>query len=727
MQTARDSYLTAASASSAQRPVRRFRPALRSLVALLAMAALAGPTDSQAGALIPCEPTTSGDSCQNPSCPIGGSCVPRCIRFFPQSGATAVESCECRGPEGCQAVPPFATPNPCVLPDGGDGTVHLPPQGCGYRNDPGSVFAIINGLPPGAAILADGIHTNFMCTPAVAVCSFPTGGGCVQAGGSLGGEKSCAASQLQLDMQGVGPLAGYMRVINLPVEIEVHTAPSSPFAPVQPFATDMSRLFGQVVGDPDFDLLRITGGTDFGLPSPGHTTLTQLPGGSWAVDSFFDITYRIDFVGAPGGPLAGMSGSTTGTVRMQTGTGPTCAGLCPPGVTCREQRTVDANGSILICCDCVADVCAPTVDARSCEPVACPEPTDLCVPRCRRYFPVSGSTFVEQCDCRDRRECQASAGEVPGNPCVVPDGGNGTVHLPPGGCTYRNPVDNPLQIIDGLPPATTIDIQSSLTNFACNLVNSVCSFIVPPGCFAPGGTLGGERSCATADLQFSMQGTGALGGYARFLIVPTRLEIHTAPRVLFQPSQEFGTGMFRLFGQITLDPDFDLLRVVVGTDFGLPSPGHTTLTQLPGGDWAVDSFFDITYRIDFVGAPGGPLAGRSGSTTGTVRIQTGSTPVCDGICPPGVTCRRSVEIGSDGSISVCCDCVANCVCPGDMNTDGFVDGRDIQRFVDCYILGSPAVLPGCECADMNGDAVLTPADITAFVNKLLLDPLTACP
>ena len=42
---------------------------------------------------------------------------------------------------------------------------------------------------------------------------------------------------------------------------------------------------------------------------------------------------------------------------------------------------------------------------------------------------------------------------------------------------------------------------------------------------------------------------------------------------------------------------------------GLPSPGHTTLTQLPGGDWSVDSFFDITYRIDFVGHPGKSLNG----------------------------------------------------------------------------------------------------------------------
>src|SRR5262249_42356891 len=68
-----------------------------------------------------------------------------------------------------------------------------------------------------------------------------------------------------------------------------------------------------------FDLLRITAGDNFGLPSPGHTTLTQV-GTNWKVDSFFDITYRIDFVGHAGGHVGGMSGSTTATIRMQTGT-----------------------------------------------------------------------------------------------------------------------------------------------------------------------------------------------------------------------------------------------------------------------------------------------------------------------------------------------------------------------------------------------------------------------
>src|SRR5439155_25477940 len=89
---------------------------------------------------------------------------------------------------------------------------------------------------------------------------------------------------------------------------------------VQSFDTDMYGLQGQLPpGDPDFDLLRITGGSGFGMPSPGHTTLTRQSSGNWNVDSFFDITYRIDFVGHPGGALGGMSGSTTATIRMGTG------------------------------------------------------------------------------------------------------------------------------------------------------------------------------------------------------------------------------------------------------------------------------------------------------------------------------------------------------------------------------------------------------------------------
>jgi hypothetical protein len=200
----------------------------------------------------------------------------------------------------------------CIVPDNGSGTATLPPQtpsaGCtdGYLS-PSDVHMIINGLPPGTTIDVGVEHQEFF-----GVISAPDG---------TGGETETYGSNLLLSMTGTGVLTGYSRSLSIPnVNCETHVGPRTPGEPVQSFDTDMLKIQGQLPpGDPDFDLLRITAGTAFGMPSPGHTTLTRAPGGSWAVDSFFDITYRVDFVGAPGGPLGGMSGSTTGTIRMQAG------------------------------------------------------------------------------------------------------------------------------------------------------------------------------------------------------------------------------------------------------------------------------------------------------------------------------------------------------------------------------------------------------------------------
>jgi hypothetical protein len=140
-------------------------------------------------------------------------------------------------------------------------------------------------------------------------------------GGSLGGEVETGQARATLQVNGTGTLAGFNRVIVLPVDINIHTAPRTEGADHQSFDTEMVAMVGQLFGDPDFDLLRISAGSQFGMPSPGQTTLTRLGDGNFHVDSFFDIDYQIEFQGAPGSVLEGLGGTTHGQLRLSQGFG----------------------------------------------------------------------------------------------------------------------------------------------------------------------------------------------------------------------------------------------------------------------------------------------------------------------------------------------------------------------------------------------------------------------
>ncbi|MBL8746918.1 MAG: hypothetical protein JNK58_11245 [Phycisphaerae bacterium] len=224
----------------------------------------------------------------------------------------------------------------------------------------------------------------------------------------------------------------------------------------------------------------------------------------------------------------------------------------------------------------------------------------------------------------------AAAESVSAAVFTAPGNGFGTVDMPPNPGVYTTPSGD-MHIIDGLPAGTTVDIDASLHTF---FYNAMSGLYTGPGAHVPGGSLGGDIDRSDGTLTMPMIGTGALLGYNRVLNLPVSFEIHGAPRgPAFSSPQSFDTIMSRFFGQITSDPDFDLLRITAGNDFGLPSPGHTTLTDIGGGMWNVDSFFDITYRIDFVGSPGGPFGGRSGSTTGEVRIVLGEPVPTPGVLP----------------------------------------------------------------------------------------------
>ncbi len=197
--------------------------------------------------------------------------------------------------------------------------------------------------------------------------------------------------------------------------------------------------------------------------------------------------------------------------------------------------------------------------------------------------------------------------DIPQEGCILPDNGMGTVDFPP---ECPEGYLGPMMIIDGLPPGSTIDIDARWFNFI-NVDRM------------PGGPLGGEMQSFQATLEMQMHGTGDFEGYERSIEMPVDCQTATGPRELGAPVQTFPTELMFMAGEIYGDPDFDQLRVMAGSELGLPSPGSTTLTELPSGDFAVDSFFDITYQIEFVGAPGGPLDGLAGITTGNERFQAG--------------------------------------------------------------------------------------------------------
>ena len=231
----------------------------------------------------------------------------------------------------------------CVGPDDGTGTAELPPHGCAYLS-PSEVFMIIVGLPPGTTIELDPLLHDFLCY------TFP----CGQPGGTLAGEVETYEATMTWEVNGTGDFDGFERTLQVPVFIQSHSGPRTLGDAVQTFPAELSEMFGQLPpGDPDFEYLVLTAGTNYGMPSPGQTTLTRRYGDPFSVDSFFDVTYGIEFMGAPGSILEGLSGLTTATVRIAVhappkawvpclvpDNGATSADLPPVGC---EYRSPDEN------------------------------------------------------------------------------------------------------------------------------------------------------------------------------------------------------------------------------------------------------------------------------------------------------------------------------------------------------------------------------------------------
>ncbi len=684
----------------------------------------------------------------------------------------------------------------CEIPDRGDGTIDLPAV-CPYLTRI-ETMDLISGFPPGTEINCDatlGMYTGIVTSP----------------GGTLGGEIQQFDAQLILQMSGSGSLAGFTRTTSVAVAVEMHSAPRSPGDPVQTFPILVYRFSGEIFGDPDFCVFRIAAGNDFGLPSPGTTELTQLPSGNFDVESFFDITYQIDFTGCPGSALEGYSGTTTSTVRMFQGGATWVPGdkykMHYPQLPDTLGWDVDANYPIVlgddwecsetgfvknlhfwgawrnglegaglgfrvsIALDVPAGVTEPYshpgnvvwtrdifdystvsivpvslegwLDPRSATALADSDPEfyqyDIFLEPDDWFWQQEGtiywlciSALVIDPDPEFFRWGWKSSADhwndsavwwQRTDTCFAPDRGDGTPDLP-AQCEFISPDGGTMDIIDGLPPGTEINGVPVLHSFS-SIVRT------------PGGALGGEILQFDAYLDLDMTGDGSLTGFTRSLSVPVVTEIHVGPRAPGDPIQTFPAELYVLAGELFGDPDFCVFRVRGGTDYGLPSPGQMTLTQMSGGDYAVESFFDVTYQIEFTGCPGSIIDGYGGVTTATRRLEQGLPP--GGFWnpmreppPSGDQLDLSFVITGDASTDHCC--IPTTV--GDVDLSGGVDITDVSVLVDNQFLTlTPLVCeeegninyPGSGYGGT--DLVVDITDLSMLIDNqfLTLSPLPPCP
>lgn len=194
----------------------------------------------------------------------------------------------------------------------------------------------------------------------------------------------------------------------------------------------------------------------------------------------------------------------------------------------------------------------------------------------------------------------------PGQTCDA----SGTAILPPVGCVYIPVLDYHRLKDAGVPVAL-------LNMWHWGFINVVLTWDYVPGV--------SDLEEFDSTLKIEITGEGSLEGYRRTLRVDAHCKVLTGVRGV--GDQTFGNEMVYLYAELEGDADFEWLRISAGSELlAQASTGETTLTAIGGGQFEVDSFFDIHYQIDFQGAVGGPLDGYGEIFEGDVRMAAHAVP-----------------------------------------------------------------------------------------------------
>ena len=131
-------------------------------------------------------------------------------------------------------------------------------------------------------------------------------------------------------------------------------------------------------------------------------------------------------------------------LEIVQGTVPQCVGACPANAVCTTTQVVNADGTIIFCCECIPPPqCGiDPLNPLACKPVVCPVAGDKCLPTCVLVETGTGILLsVLNCQCMNPNDCHievnaagvaACVGTCPApGQCVTTsvDNGDGTTTL----------------------------------------------------------------------------------------------------------------------------------------------------------------------------------------------------------------------------------------------------------------------------------------------------------
>lgn len=201
----------------------------------------------------------------------------------------------------------------------------------------------------------------------------------------------------------------------------------------------------------------------------------------------------------------------------------------------------------------------------------------------------------------------AAVPAVAQGPVVVPPDASGWVCLPPVEAEY---VAYLVKMFHSLPdPSWKANVKHQ------RFVNSCKQ--------EPGGSLGGDVETFDSDVAVTVtKADGSVAAEEGLTVhIPVRSITHTSKQDPGAKRQTLQTAMWNLEGRIENQGGWKYFAVIAGEENGLPSPGETTLTRLEDGNVAVESFFKIRYRVEYLGAEDGPYAGLQGSGEGETMMR----------------------------------------------------------------------------------------------------------